>query len=165
MQRPIGVIVMAALLAALVYSQRHMFIKGLADAVHTGPSFEELLREAERLYEARDLAGAEAAFEQAMSKRPEDPGPYAYLGLIRSEQGDFDGALRRWEQAVERAPEEVGYRVNLGKAYAQLGRREAAVAQWQKALEINPYHDTARELIRKEASRDTVKAGGQEGAP
>ena len=175
--RPIGVMILVVLLAALVYSQREMFIKGLADEVkkeladappdssaqavaavdsaaqeEEGPPLDALVKEGERLFEGRDLDGASAAFRQALARNPDDPRPYAHLGLICTDRKDFEGALAVEEQAVERAPEQAGYRVNLGKAYAQLGRREEALAQWKKVLELDPYNDTAQELIQKEES-------------
>ena len=167
--RPIGIILLVALLVGLVYSQRGMFIKGLADEVKkelgsaasdsTGdqnaddvPSIEALLKEGERFYAEHDLTAAEVAFQKAILVQPQDPRAYAHLGLIRSEQNDFEAALYFSQSALDRSPEEIGYLVNLGKAYAQLGRRDEAIAQWKKALEINPNHDTARELILKETS-------------
>jgi len=169
--RPIGIIVLVALLVGLVYSQRGMFIKGLANEVKkelgsaasdstadknadNAPSIEALLKEGERFYAEHNLTAAEAAFRKAISAQSQDPRAYAHLGLIRSEQNDFEGALHFTQRAVDRSPAEIGYLVNLGKAYAQLGRPDEAIAQWKKALDINPNHDTARELIQKETSGD-----------
>lgn len=171
--RPIGVVICAGLLVALVYSQRHMFIKDIAKQVKQELSvsasegdtsgvdatrrFRALYQEGEGLFGAHDLRGAEAAFRNAAAQDPTDPRPHGHLGLIRSQLGDYRGALEHWRKAVELAPENPEYRVNLGKAYAQVGMRLEALTQWRRALQLNPYLETAEELIIKEQGGDSVR--------
>ena len=164
--RPIGVIIFAGLLVALVYSQRHMFIKDIANQVKKeltlSPSevdttgvdasrrFREFYQQGERLFVAHDMQAAEAAFTNAAAEDPSDPRPHGHLGLIKSQLRDYAGALAHWRRAVELAPDNAEYRVNLGNAYAQVGMHAEALAEWRRALEINPYIEAAEELIRKE---------------
>jgi len=163
MMRPIAIMMMCALLGGLIYSQRHMFIDGIAQevqkkmgagltdtvVVNSGSSMKALLSEGQKLFDADDFKQAEVVFLKAIAIDSLTAEPFAHLGLIRSLEKNYDSALEFWTRAVQNDPDNLGYRINLGRAYAQVGQKEDAIAQWQVVLEKDPYHETAKELIAK----------------
>jgi tetratricopeptide (TPR) repeat protein len=111
---------------------------------------------------------AEAVFQQALDRYPDNPYVLAELGLIRFHQGDDGAAARLFERALEHddgrytCPHE-----GLGLVYLRQGRTEAARTSFERAIELNPdiefakynglariyieegRHDQARELLLK----------------
>jgi tetratricopeptide (TPR) repeat protein len=164
--RPIGVIILIALLVALIYSQRETFLQGLADEVkkeldlpepatpevlgELSGQLDKLAREGDRLLESGKSMEAEQAFLEVIRIDSTASWAYANVAAIRANAGDLEGAIENWRQASEKAPEDTGHRINLGKAYAQAGRSGEALAVWETVMGIDPFNATANELIEKE---------------
>jgi tetratricopeptide (TPR) repeat protein len=74
------------------------------------PSF----RRGEQLRDAGDLAGAAAAFADAVQFAPLNPAPLNELGLIKRQQGEFSVAADAYTQALVLVPEHAAALRNLG---------------------------------------------------
>ena len=159
MKRPIGILILMAVLAALVYSQRHTFVKSLADEVKdqmgvdtAEPAADPLaaaqaLRTALIFYESEVLDSAAVYFEQAQRLDPSDPRPFRHLGVLRARQGRPGEALRELKGALKRGSLDVWTWIQIGKLHAQLGEREAARSAWEKAMALEPGNAAARSLL------------------
>ena len=168
MKRPIGILILMAVLAALVYSQRHTFVKSLADEVkdQMGVDTVELaadplaaaqaLRTALTFYESEVLDSAAVYFEQAQRLDPSDPRPFRHQAVLRARQGRPGEALRELKAACERDSLDVWSWVQTGKLHAQLGERKAARSAWEKALALEPGNAAARSLL------DVTEISGRE---
>lgn len=83
----------------------------------------EHLERGNRLFFARDLAGAEREFAAAAAGDPLDPSPWLSLATVRSSRGDAAGARAAADEAVARARDRGGKVLDDAlKARAELGR-------------------------------------------
>ena len=170
MKRPIVVIVLLAALAALVYSQRHAFVRGLAEEVRgkmgadstsgvrdtaadSGAIARDTLAAAEAtrkaviFYEAEALDSAAVYCRKAQRFDPFDPAPCRHLAVVRARQGRPGDALRELEGAVSLDSADVWTWIQLGKIRAQLGEEKQARAAWAQALVLDPVNTVAQSLL------------------
>lgn len=193
MKRPIGIIILVVLLAALVYSQRHAFFRSIADEVkqQMGPDSTAALvqtaldsgssqplpppnpvaaaramRWALAFYESGALDSAAVHFTEARSLDWSDPAPCRYLAVLRARQGRPGDALRELEEAVVRDSTDAEVWIDLGKIRSQLGDEPGTRAAWGKALKVDPGNGTAAGLLElMEADREVdTEIGSPAGA-
>ena len=146
--RPILALVLAVLLAALIYSQRDMFWEKVKDEVDArrGPDTasgaaalaEARFRDGVRAYEANDLAAAEAAFREALAHNPGNVDACDHLGLVLSRQGRREAAREVFLQRVALDSASVGAWVNLVTTCAHLGRWDEALQHLGRAEALEP---------------------------
>ena len=74
-----------------------------------------------------DPAGAEAAFQAAVSERPDDSVALNNLGIARDLLGHHNEAQEAYRRALAIAPGAADVKVNLGLSLALTGDREAAI--------------------------------------
>jgi tetratricopeptide (TPR) repeat protein len=94
-------------------------------------------------HEARDLAAARAAFEEALRCSPDDLRAQNHLAVVRFEQGDYAAAAELWSAVVATArteglelPDPV--HLNLARALHQDGRPEEVRAVLEAYLAAEP---------------------------
>lgn len=102
-------------------------------------------------------------YQRAIEKDPSASQAYVKLGLLESEQFNFDRAYKLLKQAEALAPEEADPYVALGKHYYRAKDYGAAIDQFSKAFKMNPYDSEILYyagllalLGRKEGQRDAL---------
>ena len=108
----------------------------LAAGESSAPSLSSLLRQGEDRLARGDTAGAEAAFEEALSRRPGAAPALTGLGFVALARGDAGEAARRFRPA-HRADHGPAY-LGLAEAYERLGRRADAEALYRAYLSSRP---------------------------
>ncbi|MGB7710849.1 MAG: CHAT domain-containing tetratricopeptide repeat protein [Microcoleus sp.] len=98
----------------------------------------ELCQEGLNRYDAGDLEGAIAAFEQALEIDPKFHIAWNGLGNALGDLGRNTEAIAAYEKALEIDPKFYGAWNGLGIALNDLGRNTEAIAAYEKALEIDP---------------------------
>ena len=95
-------------------------------------------RRANELFSKGDLAGAQRAFEQALTKAPENVYLLSNLGVIRFRDGRHAQAEVVLKQAVALAPNNDFSHTMLGAVFYMQGRTDSALAELETALRLNP---------------------------
>jgi Flp pilus assembly protein TadD len=171
MRRPIGVLILAALLAALVYSQRAYLVRTLADGMRTHIIDAELpakpvlagsrsedtrrdteaaltgIRRAQHLLADGELDSAATWLIRSQEADPQSPVAFRHLAVIRARQGRPGDALREMSMALERDSSNVWTWLQVGKLQAQLGDNESARRAWARAVSLDPGNRVARSLL------------------
>ena len=94
--------------------------------------------EANRLYDARDWRGAEAAYQRAQEIVPDDPKVWARLCHVRIMQERFAAAVDTCQRAVQFDAKEPRTFQNLGYSLSRLGRHADALRAYATAIELAP---------------------------
>lgn len=90
------------------------------------------------LWRAGDLAGAAAAFRNALAGRADYAEAHNNLGGVLWEQNDFAGATAEFEAAVNCQPDYAEARNNLGNALVRAGDVDRGIQQFRAALAARP---------------------------
>lgn len=96
---------------------------------------------------------AEANFTRATKLVPQEPAPWANLGLLRIRLGDFDAAAVDLGRARALAPGSAAVERLLGLLESQRGRFDAAVEHLRRAIELDPKDLKARFALMTAAQR------------
>ena len=99
--------------------------------------------------QARDVAGAEAAFREAARLNPARADAWIQLGTIRLGAGDLPEAERAFRAAIAAAPGDPGAHGSLAVALLQSGREAEGRARLQRVLELEPGNAAANTLLRQ----------------
>lgn len=113
------------------------------------------------LYQAGDIAGAEAAFQTAVYLEPEYAAAWSDLGNIYSEQGRLTDAATAYLRALDGDPTLAPAHNNLGIIYKNQGRFDEAIAAYDRAIHLRPeYADAYHNLgcVLRRAGRDIEAA-------
>jgi serine/threonine-protein kinase len=87
---------------------------------------------------AGDFERAEAAYQSAISRRPDHLNPYLWLGVLYWTTGRLDPAANQFRRVTEVAPlNTIGYN-NYGAVLAILGRRDEALEVFERSIEVDP---------------------------
>lgn len=113
-----------------------------------GQLFEEVLedfRDSDVLYQAGlfalsvgERAQARSRFEEVVTRDPGDFEALTALGIVDTEDGDFDGARRHFEAALAVSPKHRGALLRLGALLDRQGD-ELARTYFERALEAWPF--------------------------
>ena len=87
-----------------------------------------------------DFAGAEVAFQRAVTLSPNSPWVYVSYGDLLQDLGRFEEALALAKKAVELDPLSLEAILSVGAYLQSLGRFNEALAWYERALEIDPDH-------------------------
>jgi Flp pilus assembly protein TadD len=89
-------------------------------------------------YSNGDIQTAQAHYEEAIAKNPDDPDAINGLGQMLARQGRVDEAIQRFTRAIELAPKKWTYHFNLAHAEGELGQWDRAIAEYRTAAELFP---------------------------
>lgn len=96
-----------------------------------------------------NLAGAESACRNLLSKAPRHAAAIHLLGLIRKDLGDTAGGERLLRESITLEPGQPEFRANLAHLLRRIGRPKEAETVYREALRIEPSQTAARAgLIR-----------------
>lgn len=87
-----------------------------------------------RLYETKDLKGAEAALREAIRLDPNDAKIPNKLGGLLYEQRKFEQAIKEYRQALRIDPNFAAAHSNLGLALIKQGKFEEGIAEYRQAI-------------------------------
>jgi tetratricopeptide (TPR) repeat protein len=105
--------------------------------------YRRALRSGRKLESKGDLAGAAAAFTEALAARPDDGVATSELGWVAFQQKDLDKADKLIVKAIAvlDEPHQLGAAFyNLGRVHEARGNRDAAVTAYKTSLEKRPNH-------------------------
>jgi eukaryotic-like serine/threonine-protein kinase len=108
-------------------------------AVQIDPSDEEgLLGAADAYVKLGNPGAAEAAYEKAISLRPNYWGVYSWLGTFYYSQARYDDAITEFRKVIELAPANYRGYSNLGAMYVAQGKYTEALDFCNKSIQIRP---------------------------
>ena len=98
----------------------------------------DLNRTAAAAYAAGNFEAARAAYEEALSKKPDDAETLNNLGQVLVRMNRTAEAIPRFERAITLVADKSTYHFNLGFAVAQLNQWDKAIAEYREALKLFP---------------------------
>jgi Flp pilus assembly protein TadD len=107
-------------------------------AAQANPGASTLYRLGTLLARSGDAARARAAFENALTLKPDLAEANNDLGALLARGGDLDAAITRFRAALASIPEYPDALNNLGYALLLTGRDQEARALYEKALALQP---------------------------
>jgi len=101
------------------------------------------LKEIRQMIQAGELAGARSHLMEILNATPDDPVALNLLGVVNSQEGQFQAAERCFRKAVAVAPDFVGAYLNLGHLYQENERRDPkalkeSLGAYEAALKADP---------------------------
>jgi predicted TPR repeat methyltransferase len=96
------------------------------------------LNEAIAAHQAGRLDEAQAAYEQILSERPDDPDALHFLGLVYFHRQDNDKAVALIERSIAQAPDNPHVWNNLGNILFFWNRRAEAQGAYRRVTEMAP---------------------------
>lgn len=94
--------------------------------------------EAERLYQARDYAGASVGFASYVEMNPDNVWGHYMLGLALWKGKDLEGAEQSLMRGLDRNPDHLKSLVNLARVRLERGRIEQAILPAERAVAQAP---------------------------
>ena len=95
-------------------------------------------------FKADDFVAARAAFELAITQRPDDAEALNNLGLTLERLGKKAEAVARFEKAISLGPDTSAYHFNLARILADLSQSGRAVSEFREALRLSPKDSAAQ---------------------
>lgn len=111
------------------------------------------LAAAQRLFDAKDWAGAEAAFAKVVQQYPSHYLARLSWGDCAANMGHFALALERYEKATPLAPLDHRGWYARGNALLGLGRKAEAVSAYARALSLRPRSEPLRAGLERHPRR------------
>ena len=108
---------------------------------------DRMLEKAIGLMQQRRFAEAKPLVGQLSRKAPKHPLAWNLLGVIASEEEDFDRAIQCFRKATTLAPRDPDFQNNLGEAYRKAGQIEESLPCFEAALRLQPAHAAAHNNI------------------
>ncbi|HEX8144852.1 MAG TPA: FG-GAP-like repeat-containing protein [Pyrinomonadaceae bacterium] len=109
-----------------------------------------------------DDVRAEARLTQATQLVPDEPAPWADLGLLALRQKNYEAAAERLSRAQTLAPESAQVIVLLGLLESERGRYAESIAHLRKAVELDPRNLRALYMLAEEIERQAGEGGEAE---
>lgn len=91
-----------------------------------------------------NLAGAETACRNILTKAPGNAAATHTLGLIRKDRGDIADGERLLRQSIALEPGQPEFKSNLAHLLRRSGRHKQAEALYREALQLDPKQKSAR---------------------
>jgi len=101
------------------------------------PTVVALLREARRLSNARDYAGAIAKFQQASQIEPNHSGILWNLGFHYEQIHAYGEALQAYQAASRLNPQKSSFHFYQGRVLEKMGQPTRALEQYQEAVQLS----------------------------
>ncbi len=101
-------------------------------------SFEQLIRQAERLRDQDQAEKALALYEKASDMEPDDPDVHTGMGWCYLDMEEADAAVQSFKQALAIAPRFTDAHMGLAESYRLKGMKRDAVKHYRSYLDILP---------------------------
>lgn len=117
--------------------------------------------QAVKLYQEKDYQGAEAAFQNVLSRHPSNDVARLLLGESLMQQGKLEMATSQLQDLTNRAPKNADAQLRLGTALMKQEKLEDAIAAFTKAKELflkqkNPQKAERIEQLLQQLSSNRV---------
>jgi Flp pilus assembly protein TadD len=89
-------------------------------------------------YAAGNFEAARAAYEEALTRKPDDAETLNNLGQVLVRLNRTPEAIPRFERAIALTPDKSTYHFNLAFAVAQLNQWDRAIAEYREAQKLFP---------------------------
>jgi len=106
-------------------------------------SYGEVMKSATQRAQAGDLAGAVAAYREAVTLAPQRPDAHYELALLHHRQGEISEAVASFRKVVELNPQDASAWNNLGVLYYAQGAWEPAEHAFRQAVLWNERYSDA----------------------
>ena len=106
-------------------------------------NFKELIKSAEANYDAGDLEGAVADYNEAIRLNPKNVGAWGNRGFAKNKLGRHEEALADFDEAARLEPENALTWNNRSLTKNLLGRYEEAIADCDEAIRLKPEYSHA----------------------
>jgi protein O-GlcNAc transferase len=93
---------------------------------------------AQQAHQQSDLLRAESLYKQVLNEIPNHPGALEFLGILYSQQKNYEQSVFYLKKAAENSPGNPQICNNLGEAYRRKGDPEQAIACFKKAISLAP---------------------------
>jgi len=113
----------------------------------TPQTTDSLLSQAAELQKARDFAGAEKLYRQALVDAPDDPEILKALAVVCQAEGKFAESIEIFQSILKRAPLYPGVNGFVGTSYYALNDFEKTIDAMKRELAGNPKDPQARHLL------------------
>lgn len=139
----------------------------LIDGLETlAPGARQYRRRGGEAFARGDLAGAEAAYRQAIEADPDDAVAYEALGSVLSLENRLSEAISSYRRALELDPEDARAHHDAARLLLRASRTEEAADHLRRAVELVPdyaaaYHDLAAALERQGRLEEAEAAARQ----
>ncbi|MFH1747612.1 MAG: tetratricopeptide repeat protein [Planctomycetota bacterium] len=104
-----------------------------------------LQRKAAALSEMGDYDSAKATLHRYLSLVPDDVDQWITLGILHSDDEEYERALTCYEQAAALAPDSVALRINWGVTAVRAGQLTTAQSQLSELRRVDP--DSSRPVL------------------
>ena len=98
----------------------------------------EPLARAESLLQQGKLAEAKSSVQEFLQSHPKSVDGYNLLGIVCSNQQNYDCSRDAFQRALRLNPSSVGTHTNLGNLYASAGKPDFAEKEFRNALRLAP---------------------------
>lgn len=92
-------------------------------------------------------AEAEQAWKSIAGANPQNPEPYAHLGLLEARQENYAAAIENYRKALKLAPGMQGLEMNLGLAYFKADQFPDAIKVFSAELRKQPPNSPAAQRL------------------
>jgi glycosyltransferase involved in cell wall biosynthesis len=107
----------------------------------------KIVKQADRLRNIGDFAGAASLYSQHLQSHPRDFGIFVQYGNCLKDSGKAAESLEAYQAAIKLRPQDSDVYLQLARAFRKLGLNDEAKIQLDKALGIRrDFHDAHREL-------------------
>jgi tetratricopeptide (TPR) repeat protein len=125
------------------------------EQVSTVGSPEELLKQAQQLYQDGRDDEALPLLRRVLTLEPTNPETFLLIGRINQRLGDQKAAISALKTAIFWEPKTIDAHILLGRIFLELGDRAQALSYAKSAIEIDPNNQEAIGLLRQ------VETGGK----
>ena len=94
--------------------------------------------EAESLLQQGNIVGAKAKIQEKLALNPSSVEGYNLLGIVYSDEKDFDHALDAFQHALKLNPASTKTRNNLGNVYVTQQKFDLAEKEFRKVVTLDP---------------------------
>ena len=99
-----------------------------------------LIRDGMAHHRIGELASAERAYRQVLTRDAGHPEALALLGMLAGQSGHLQDAIGLFERALRRDPHNADIHHNLGETWRHLGDHAKALRCFERAVACNPDH-------------------------
>ena len=111
---------------------------GVCAAQNTAPGNQPPLREAEALIQKGSFEDARTLLEDQLKLNPSSVDAYNLLGIVYTDEKNYDRALDAFQHALKLAPDSTKTHNNLGDLYVAEQKLDLAQQEFNKVLSLSP---------------------------
>ena len=103
------------------------------------------------------LSDAIGAYQEALSRDPQNPVIMNNLGSVYIQQKDYAKGVEQYQKVLQSNPRFKEAHSNLGLAYYRMGKYREALSEMETVLRLDPQHPEAKKLRDEIRGKINVK--------